>query len=284
VIGVDEMAEVKWIKIVTDIFDDEKILMIENLPDRDSIIVIWFKLLCMAGKQNNSGVFLFNDRIPYTDEMLATIFRRPLNTVRLALKTFEEYGMIEIINNTITIPKWEKHQSLDALENSRKQTRDRVAKYREKQKEIACNGGSNVTCNVTDDVTVTLCNADRIRIDKERDKNKSIIYADSESALVSEFEQIWKTYPRKEGKANALKAYIKARTDKKDPVSMEDVQSGLQAYIEYIKAEGTPTQYIKHGSTWFNQRCWNDEYTSSKATQEYHTPTEADYDFSDWYK
>lgn len=283
-IGVDEMAEVKWIKIVTDIFDDEKILMIENLPDRDSIIVIWFKLLCMAGKQNNSGVFLFNDRIPYTDEMLATIFRRPLNTVRLALKTFEEYGMIEIINNTITIPKWEKHQSLDALENSRKQTRERVAKYREKQKEIACNGGSNVTCNVTDDVTVTLCNADRIRIDKERDKNKSIIYADSESALVSEFEQIWKTYPRKEGKTNALKAYIKARTDKKDPVSMEDVQNGLQAYIEYIKAEGTPTQYIKHGSTWFNQRCWNDEYNSSKATQEYHTPTEADYDFSDWYK
>ena len=284
-IGVDEMAEVKWIKIVTDIFDDEKILMIENLPDRDSIIVIWFKLLCMAGKQNNSGVFLFNDRIPYTDEMLATIFRRPLNTVRLALKTFEEYGMIEIINNTITIPKWEKHQSLDALENSRKQTRVRVAKYREKQKEIACNGGCNVTCNVTDDVTVTLCNADRIRIDKERDKNKSIIYADSESALVSEFEQIWKTYPRKEGKTNALKAYIKARTDKKDPVSMEDVQNGLQAYIEYIKAEGTPTQYIKHGSTWFNQRCWNDEYTSSKATQEeYHTPTEADYDFSDWYK
>lgn len=282
------MTEVKWIKIVTDIFDDEKILMIESLPERDSIIVIWFKLLCMAGKQNNSGVFMFNDRIPYTDEMLSTIFRRPLNTVRLALKTFEEYGMIEIVNNTITIPKWEKHQSLDALENTREQTRKRVAKYREKQKNIACNVTSNVTCNDNaDNVTlpVTSCNADRIRIDKERDKNKSIIYADSESALVSEFEQIWKAYPRKEGKTNALKAYIKARTDKKDPVSMEDVQNGLQAYIEYIKAEETPTQYIKHGSTWFNQRCWNDEYTSSKSTQEeYHTPTAADYDFSDWYK
>jgi hypothetical protein len=122
-------------------------------------------------------------------------------------------------------------------------------------------------------------------IEKEIEIEKDNIYADSESALVSEFEQIWKTYPRKEGKTNALKAYIKARTDKKDPVSMEDVQNGLQAYIEYIKAEGVPMQYIKHGSTWFNQRCWNDEYTSSKATQEeYHTPTEADYDFSDWYK
>ena len=69
------MAAVKWIKVVTDIFDDEKILMIEGIPSADSIIVIWFKLLCLAGKSNNSGVFIFNDRIPYTEEMLATIFR-----------------------------------------------------------------------------------------------------------------------------------------------------------------------------------------------------------------
>ena len=84
------MADVKWIKIATDIFDDDKILLIESLPDSDSIIVIWFKLLCMAGKQNNCGVFMMNDRIAYTDEMLATIFRRNINTVRLALRTFEQ--------------------------------------------------------------------------------------------------------------------------------------------------------------------------------------------------
>ena len=94
-------TDVKWIKIVTDIFDDEKILLIESMPEADSIIVIWFKLLCMAGKQNNKGIFLLNDKIAYTDEMLATIFRRPLNTVRLALKTFENYGMIEIVNNVM---------------------------------------------------------------------------------------------------------------------------------------------------------------------------------------
>ena len=157
------MAEVKWIKIVTDIFDDEKILMIESMPEKDSIIVIWFKLLCLAGKQNNSGVFMFNDKIPYTDEMLSTIFRRPLNTVRLALSVFEEYGMIEIVNNTITIPKWDKHQQSESLELYRENNRKRAAKFREKQKEIAC--------NVTDNVTVTLRNADRIdknRIDKNR--------------------------------------------------------------------------------------------------------------------
>lgn len=117
-------SPVKWIKIVTDIFDDEKVLMIEALPNADAIIVIWFKLLCLAGKANNSGVFLMNDKIAYTDEMLAAIFRRDLNTVRMALNVFEQYGMIEVVNNTITIPNWSKHQTLDAYE--KKKERDRV--------------------------------------------------------------------------------------------------------------------------------------------------------------
>lgn len=160
------MSDVKWIKIVTNIFDDEKILLIESLPEADSIIVIWFKLLCMAGKQNNSGVFMLNDRVPYTDEMLSTIFRRPLNTVRLALKTFENYGMVEIIDGALTIPNWEKHQSLDALEQKKAKNRERVAAYRARQKLIAagdeCNGYSNDT--------VTHCNA--VEGDKEEDKNK----------------------------------------------------------------------------------------------------------------
>ena len=154
------MSEVKWIKICTDIFDDEKISLIDSMPERDGIIVIWFKLLCMAGKQNNGGVFMMNDKIAYTDEMLATIFRRPLNTVRLALHTFEQFGMVDIINNAYTIPNWEKHQSLDKLEAAKEKNRLRVAAHREKQKQLA-------QCNDYSNVTVTPCNA----LDKEEDKD-----------------------------------------------------------------------------------------------------------------
>lgn len=156
------MAEVKWIKICTDIFDDEKILLIESMPDSDAVIVVWFKLLCLAGKQNNGGVFMLNDRIAYTDEMLATILRRPLNTVRMALRVFEDFGMIEIVNGAVTIPNWEKHQSLDKLEASREKTRQRVARHRERQRLLAAaseDDGGNVT--------ETSSNADRV------DKNKS---------------------------------------------------------------------------------------------------------------
>lgn len=130
------MADVKWIKITTDIFDDEKILLIETLPEADSLIVIWFKLLCLAGKQNNHGVFLMNDRIPYTDKMLATIFRRSESVVQLALTTFEQFGMIERVEGVITIPNWSKHQNLDQLEARKEYMSNYMKDYRQKQKAL----------------------------------------------------------------------------------------------------------------------------------------------------
>ena len=161
------MADVKWIKITTDVFDDEKILLIESLPEADSIIVIWFKLLCLAGKQNNSGVFMMGNQIAYTDKMLATIFRRKEATVQLALQTFQQFGMVELIDGVITIPNWEKHQSIDTLDKIKEQTRKRVARHREKQRALC---DSNATSNAT----VTECNATdkkEIREDKKEIKN-----------------------------------------------------------------------------------------------------------------
>jgi predicted phage replisome organizer len=160
------LAEVKWIKIVTDIFDDEKILLIESMPEADAMIVIWFKLLTLAGKINNGGVLLFNDKLPYTDEMLATIFRRPINIVRLAINTFERFGMIEVINNAITIPNWSKHQSLDQLENKKEYMRTYMQEYREKQKLIA---EGKEDCKTNSKVN-SKANVSSLDIDKELDK------------------------------------------------------------------------------------------------------------------
>ena len=169
------MAEVKWIKIVTDVFDDEKTLIIETLPDADSIIVIWFKLLCLAGKQNNSGVFLMG-RMPYTDEMFATVFRRPLNTVRLALKTFEEFGMIEIINDTVTIPNWDKHQSLDAYEKKKERDRLYQAERRAAQKQIA-EKSSDTSSDVASKIRRDKTRQDNIRQDVDVDEEDNLATA-----------------------------------------------------------------------------------------------------------
>ena len=145
------MSEVKWIKITTDIFDDEKILLIESLPEADSIIVIWFKLLCLAGKMNNSGVFMMSNRIAYTDKMLATIFRRKEATVQLALRTFEEFGMVELIDGVITIPNWGKHQSLERIEANKAYQREYHREYRAKQKQLADAAGNSEEAEEAED-------------------------------------------------------------------------------------------------------------------------------------
>lgn len=158
------MAEVKWIKIATDIFDDEKILLIESLPDAYAIITVWFKLLCLAGKKNNGGVFLMNDKIPYTDKMLTTIFRMNESTVKLALNAFEQFKMIEIVEGIITIPNWNKHQTLDAYE--RKKERDRLYQEERRAKQRALiEKSSDKSSERTSYVAVS-------DIDKEEDKEK----------------------------------------------------------------------------------------------------------------
>ena len=160
------MADVKWIKITTDVFDDEKILLIESLPDAYAIIVVWFKLLCMAGKQNNSGVFMMG-RVAYTDKMLATIFRMKESTVTMALNTFEQFGMIEIIDGVITIPNWGKHQNLDQLENKKEYMRNYMKEYREKQKLLT----SKTSCKTNSKTNVSQADKD-IEEDKEKEIEK----------------------------------------------------------------------------------------------------------------
>lgn len=145
------MAEIKWIKIVTDIFDNRKVKQIEALPEADSILVIWFKLICLAGSINDGGRIYFLENVPYTDEMLATQFRRPLNTVRMALDTFRQFGMIEIIDDFLCLPSWEKYQSADKMEKIREQNRLRQAKFKAKRKALPG--------NVTDNAAVTHGNA-----------------------------------------------------------------------------------------------------------------------------
>ena len=257
------MAEVRWIKIVTDIFDDEKILLIESMPDADAIITIWFKLLCLAGKQNNHGVFVINDSIPFTDEMFATIFRRKVTTVRMALEIFEKFGMVSIINGVVTIPNWEKHQSLDALERKREYDRERQRKKREEQKLLCSSNDCQTTNRTTRPTTNTTTVALQNRIDKKReDKN---INNNGHSTIEQEFERIWEDYPRKQGHKEALAAFERSI---KHGASIEDIHKGVLRYKEHIEKCKIEKQYIKQGSTYFKQEAWNDVYDDSAATAE----------------
>ena len=190
------MAEVKWIKIATDIFDDEKILLIESLPDSYAIITAWFKLLCLAGKQNNDGVFLMNDKIAYTDKMLATIFRMKESTVKLALDTFEQFEMIQKIDGAITIPKWNKHQTLDAYEKKKARDRRYQEERRARQRALI-KKSSDKSFEESSDVAVS---------EEERDIDNNICSPEPDERE-SNFEKIYAIYPKKRGRTKAFANY-----------------------------------------------------------------------------
>lgn len=164
------MAEVKWIKILTGMFEDEKIKLIQALPEGDALIVIWIKLICLAGKCNANGYIFISENIPYTDEMLSITLDKPLTIVRLALKTFQGFEMLNADENGhYFITNFVKHQNVTGLEKIREQGRLRVAKFRDKTKLLE-NQDKNE--NVT--LPVTQCNAtdknkNKIRIEKEEE-------------------------------------------------------------------------------------------------------------------
>lgn len=234
------MAEVKWIKIATDIFDDEKILLIESMPDSYAIITAWFKLLCLAGKQNNDGVFIMNDRIAYTDKMLATIFRMKETTVKLALDTFEQFGMIEKIDGAITIPNWGKHQTLDAYEKKKARDREYQAARRARQKALI-----SKSSDASSDVAVS---------DKEEDKDIYNICSPEPDEREQNFEKIYAIYPKKRGRTKAFTNYcswLKGRTvnGKRRKLTNREMYLAVYRYVEQQKAGGTELEYYKNFDT-----------------------------------
>lgn len=149
------MGEVKWIKIVTDIFDDEKIQAIETHKDGLQMIVVWFKILCLAGKCNQNGFLIIPPKTIYTAEMLSKIFKIKSKIVKNSLSLFKDLNMIDIVDNVYVVSKWADYQNNDKLEEMQKKNRERQQAYRNRQKEELekVKNNSNVTDNVKNNVT-----------------------------------------------------------------------------------------------------------------------------------
>ncbi|OSA94232.1 UNVERIFIED_ORG: DnaD domain protein [Clostridium botulinum] len=152
------MADIKWIKITTNMFEDEKIRLIDAMPERDTIHYVWIRLLVQAGKTNSNGFIFLGENIPYTDEMLSTIFCRPLTSIRLALKTLKDFRMIEVDeDNLIKIINWEKHQNVEGMERVREQNKIRAKNFRDKKKQLK----EPVKVKENEETEILDCNEDK---------------------------------------------------------------------------------------------------------------------------
>ena len=232
------MADVKWIKITTNVFDNRKIRMIEKMPEGDAIIIIWFKVLCLAGTINDDGMIMFTPEIPYTEEMIASQFDRPISIIRLAFQTFIRFGMLEVVDNILKVSNWEKYQNIEGMEKIRQQ--NRLRKQRERERKLLQSGCSNNGHVKSRDSHAT---------DIDIDIDKEYIYAQT-------FDQFYAKYPKKKARQAAVKAWQKLKPD--DDL-FRQIMSGLDNHIkseDWAKDEG---KFIPYPATWINGRRWEDE-------------------------
>lgn len=141
------MVQVQWLKVYTDIFDNEKMKKLLRNRNGDTYFRVWIQLLTLAAKSNQHGAILLGENIPMSKEDLAKVMHKTLNKLEKIIQDLYELDMIIIEKETICIKNWDMYQSADELEKLRESNRRRQQKYRDKQKD----GNVIVTSNNTED-------------------------------------------------------------------------------------------------------------------------------------
>ena len=164
------MTSVKWIKLSVNMFDDEKIKVIESMPEGDSLLLIWVKLLTLAGKANLDGYIYISENIPYTEAILSSVMNKPITIIHLALETFKSFGMIEEDENGFYLVNYDKYQSVTRLQEIREYNRLAQQRHREKIK------NQRLSMTLVNDKSMTSQKCHALDIDKDIDIYKEEIY------------------------------------------------------------------------------------------------------------
>lgn len=232
------MADVKWIKITTDMFDNRKIKHLRRLPDGNNIVLIWVMLLTMAGRCNSGGMIFLTENIPYTPKMLADELDFEENTVRLALEALERLGMVVMSNGCFTIAGWSEHQNIDGMDKIRESKRLAQARWRAKQKALPPAVDSTVNSTV-DGERISVDDAEE-DIEEEREEEKERDKIDYKG-IVAAFNSICVSFPSVRALSDARKKAIKARMN---TYSLDDFKTLFE------KAEASSFLKGKNSSNW----------------------------------
>lgn len=188
------MADIRWIKITTDMFDHRKIKHLRRLPEGNNIVLIWVMLLTMAGRCNSGGMIFLTENIPYTPKMLADELDFEESTVQLALNALEQLGMICANDNGfLEVTGWAEYQNIEGMDKIREQNRIRKQKQREKQKLIPSH------CHVT--------SRDSHATEEDKKEEKELDY----NTIITMFNSICISLPSVRSLSDARKKAIKAR-------------------------------------------------------------------------
>jgi len=223
----------KWFRLYTDILDDVKMKQLTALEFN-----FWIKLMALCSELDEHSEY--TGRLSgVTAASIGWRLRVKRASCERYLSKFKQLGMVHKENGEYVLSNWAERQFKS--DNSY----ERVKRFR----------NVTVTANETAPDTDT---------DTDTEKNKTIGHFP--------FEEIWKRYPRKDGKKEAERHFNASVITQED---WENINIALNHYLEDIRIRETEDNYIKKGATWFNN--WKDwaeweEPDQPKEKNEYNGP------------
>ena len=167
------------------------------------------------------------------------------------IKTLEDNGFIYMFDSDVlAIRHW-------TVNNQLRNDRYHGTYYVEEKKKL-CKNMDNKTYYFIDDGMsngIPLVDLDKIReeeLNKENSKNNlakqkeekknTVNESEIDEEIKKQFDVLWDKYPKKIGKAEALKCYNEAI---QEGYSFDVINQGLDNYIKYIDLNGIEKEYIK---------------------------------------
>ncbi|MFL2100065.1 phage replisome organizer N-terminal domain-containing protein [Desemzia sp. FAM 23989] len=243
-----------YIKLKENFFETEEMIVLESMPDGYKYSNILLKMYLKSLKHD--GKVMLNERIPYNSSMLASVTRHSVGDIEKAVKLFKELGLIETFDNgTIFISDIQNFIGRSSTEAERKK------EYRERIKNESLMISGQMSGQTSDISTPEIELEREIELEKEKDNTSN------QASMETLFSEIWKLYPKKTMRKEALASFKKAV---KKGTSVEDIKTGVEKYAKHLDAN---KNWLKpmDGGRWFNKERWNDEYQVEAGSGGYDT-------------
>lgn len=229
-----------WLKLDVNIFSNKKIIRLRKMPEGDSIFCLWVYMICEGMKNvTNPGSLEIAPGIPMTDNDFADALNVKLDTIQMAIKAFNELGMIfPDENGCINVKSFRENQSVDRIEHKREQARIRKQKQRDRDNQLLISYNDVTRDGVTSHAQSRV---EERRVEKSRIEYNNVL-----------FNSFWEEYAYKKQKPKAYKAF-----NRLSKIDQEAAIKGIDEYDnkrESWKAKQMPASYL-------NARTWEDEYT-----------------------
>lgn len=151
-----------WLKLKDDFFKRHDIRIIEAMDNGKDYVLFYLKLLVES--ISHEGRLRFSDAIPYSEKMLATITDTNIDIVRVALKVFQEFKLVEILDDETLYMS-----EVTRMIGSESASTERVRQHREQKRALQCNTDVT-TCNAESVTPKLQCNIEKEReLDTEKE-------------------------------------------------------------------------------------------------------------------